>query len=61
MNGLGKNIGSMNTNMAQMTKSMARMSNDMAVMNKSMGRMGYDINKFTKPESIMMPFIPNIR
>jgi len=51
----------MNDNMAQMTKSMACMSDDMVAMNSSMERMGYDINTFTKQESIMMPFIPNMR
>jgi hypothetical protein len=33
------------------------MSHDMATMNNSMGGMRYDINKFTKPENIMMPFM----
>jgi len=33
------------------------MSGDMATMNNSMSGMRYDINKFTKPETIMMPWL----
>jgi len=61
MKGLGQHIGTMNINMAEMNQSMGRMSHDMAVMNQSMGLMRGDINKFTRPESIMMPFMPDMR
>ena len=39
-----------------MNANMAHMNQSMAAMNTSMGRMGYDINKFTRPESLM-PFM----
>ena len=48
-------IKTMNTNIAVMNQYMARMSNDMTLMNRSMGAMRYDINKFAKPENLMIP------
>ncbi|MBA5248635.1 MAG: hypothetical protein FE834_03750 [Gammaproteobacteria bacterium] len=57
MHHLGSYIKMMNVNIATMNQSMARMSGDMATMNRSMGAMRYDINKFTKPENLMIPFM----
>jgi hypothetical protein len=47
----------MNTNIKNMNNSMADMSDNVSVMNNSMSGMRYDINKFTKPENVMMPWM----
>lgn len=57
MHKMGGQIAQMNDNIKNMNGSMAQMSNDMSIMNGSMSGMRYDINKFTKPENIMMPWL----
>jgi hypothetical protein len=46
----------MTGHIAQMTGAIGYMNNSMAAMTHTMGVMSVDINKFTRPESIMTPF-----
>lgn len=57
MGAMSEDMHSLNVNIDTMNRSMASMNGSMAVITGSMGRMGYDINKFTRPESIMLPFL----
>lgn len=63
MHNLNVNIAGMTGNIGQMSQAMLNMNASMGAMNQSIGRMdanmarmAVDINKFTRPESIMMPF-----
>jgi methyl-accepting chemotaxis protein len=63
MHALNGNISTMTGAIDTMNKSMATMNQSMMMMNHAIGRMdanmaqmAYDINKFTRPESIMTPF-----
>ncbi len=60
---LSTNIGTMTGSIDTMNQSMATMNQSMYMMNQAIGRMdanmarmAVDINKFTRPESIMTPF-----